>query len=138
MKPAGYAHVNRDQLGSWQKCQGECVGFLLAGRSVVIDNTNPDIESRQRYLPFAKVENIPARCFLFTTPIAHAHHNNKFRELTNKDPGYKKISAFVFNSYKSKFVEPHIEEGFTEILNISFTPKFSDVESRNLYRQFLI
>ena len=138
MKPAGYAHVNRDQLGSWQKCAGECVKFLLAGRSVVIDNTNPDAESRQRYIPFAKVQNIPARCLLFSTSPSQALHNNKFRELTNENPNYKRISPFVFSSYKSNFVPPQLEEGFTEILNIPFSPKFSDMELKNLYRQFLL
>lgn len=138
MKPAGYAHVNRDQLGSWQKCAAECCYQLLTGHSVVIDNTNPDPESRKRYIPFAKAQDLPARCFLFTTSPSQAQHNNKFRELTNKNPDYKKVSPYVFNSYKSKFVPPQLEEGFTEILTIPFSPKFSDVESKNLYRQFLL
>ena len=137
MKPAGYGHINRDKLGSWQKCVAECSRMLQAGHSVVVDNTNPDLESRGRYLSLASGANVPARCFLFTTSIPHAQHNNRFRELTNKDPHYKRVNAIAFNSYKSRFLQPQVEEGFAEIVMVSFCPHFSDVELKNVYRQFL-
>ena len=38
--------VNRDTLGSWQKCQKRAYNLLSNGKSVVVDNTNPDEESR--------------------------------------------------------------------------------------------
>ena len=43
----GYVHINRDRLGSWQKCVEECKKQLTAGRSVAIDNTSPDVESKK-------------------------------------------------------------------------------------------
>lgn len=45
----GYAYVNRDMLGSWQKCVSKCNDYLLQGRCVVVDNTNPDKKSRERF-----------------------------------------------------------------------------------------
>ncbi|KAF7239636.1 Bifunctional polynucleotide phosphatase/kinase [Varanus komodoensis] len=44
----GYAYANRDTLGSWQKCVALCQVSLQAGKSVAVDNTNPDPESRCR------------------------------------------------------------------------------------------
>ena len=137
MKSAGYIHINRDTLGSWQKCVTECNKALLAGRSVAIDNTNPDRESRQRYIECAQKCKVPVRCFQFMTSIAHAKHNNRFRELTLGDSSYQRINDPVFNIYKSKFAEPLASEGLTEIVKISFQPKFSDERLLALYKQFL-
>ena len=134
MQPKGYVHVNRDTLGSWQKCVAECKKALQAGRSVVIDNTSPDKESRWRYIECAQKCKVIVRCFQFTTSIAHAKHNNRFRELTVKD---SRVNDMVFNVYKSKFMEPELSEGIEEIVKIGFVPSFTDEKHVQLYRQFL-
>lgn len=136
LKPKGYVHVNRDSLGSWQKCVAECTRLLRLGKSVVIDNTNPDQESRKRYISCAQELKIPVRCFWFTTSLAHAKHNNRFRELTVKDSSYKKVTDMVFNIYKSKFSEPELSEGLEALVQIPFIPHFTD-EKLAMYKQFL-
>ena len=37
-------------MGTWQKCVATTELALSKGQSVVVDNTNPDPESRQRYV----------------------------------------------------------------------------------------
>jgi len=138
MAPKGYYHVNRDTLGSWQKCVAKCMEYLKCGRSVVIDNTSPDIESRSRYTKVGKELKISLRCFQFTTTIAHAKHNNRFRELTmGEDDRHGKVNDMVYNMYKSKFVEPSCAEGFAEIVKIDFVPFFKNASQEKLYKQFL-
>ncbi len=137
LKLKGYAHVNRDVLGSWQKCVAECTKLLKLGKSVVVDNTSPDKESRQRYIKCAQELKVPVRCFWFTTSLAHAKHNNRFRELTLKDSSYKKVTDLVFNIYKSRFSEPEVSEGLEEIVQVPFTPRFTDEKLAAMYRQFL-
>lgn len=137
LKPKGYCHVNRDTLGSWQKCVSKCREFLQSGKHVVVDNTSPDKISRNRYIEVAKQFNVPVRCFWFMTSLEHAKHNNRFRELTERSDEKGKVNDMVFNVYKSKFVEPSLDEGFTDVINIEFMPSFTDAYRRTLYHQFL-
>ncbi|XP_077115839.1 bifunctional polynucleotide phosphatase/kinase [Ranitomeya variabilis] len=132
--PKGYVYANRDTLGTWQKCVAACEEALKSKKSIVIDNTNPDLESRSRYINCAKKAGVPVRCFFFVAPIELAKHNNRFREMTSK--GHVSVNDMVMNSYKSKFVAPSLTEGFSEILKINFVPNFKDPDLKALYQQF--
>lgn len=132
--PKGYAYANRDTLGTWQKCVAACEEALRNGKPIVVDNTNPDVESRGRYISCAKKAGVPVRCFFFTAPVEVAKHNNRFREMTSK--GHVSVNDMVINSYKSKFVAPSLSEGFSEILKINFVPNFKDPELKSMFEQF--
>uniref|UniRef100_A0AAG5DNA9 PNK FHA domain-containing protein n=1 Tax=Anopheles atroparvus TaxID=41427 RepID=A0AAG5DNA9_ANOAO len=136
LAPKGYEIVNRDTLGSWQKCVTSMESAIQRGKSVVIDNMNPDVESRKRYLQAATRANIPVRCFVMDVSYKHARHNNAFRELT--DRSHSTIPDMVFNSYKSKFQEPTVKEGYKEIVKVQFVPKFTSPTDEQLYRMFLL
>lgn len=129
--------MNRDKLGSWQKCVEECKKLLSAGRSVAIDNTSPDVESRKRYIDCARKFKVPVRCFRFLTSMAQAKHNNRYREITQTSSGYVRVSDMVFNMYKSKFCEPSLSEGLAEVVQVEIAPTFEDEETEQLYKMFL-
>ena len=135
MEPEGYIHINRDILGSWQRCVNQCEQHLRQGKRVVIDNTNPDPESRNRYISCGSRNGVPVRCFHFMTTLSQSKHNNKFRELTQNSK--TKVTDIAYNTFRSRFVEPSITEGFKEILQITLTP-YIDKQYAYLYRQFLM
>ncbi|CAH0751423.1 unnamed protein product [Diatraea saccharalis] len=93
-----YVAVCRDILGSWQKCATEATKLLERGKSVIIDSTNPDLESRSRWTALAKQMNVECRCAKMATSMAHAQHNNKFRELMKIN--HVPVNNIVFHSYK--------------------------------------
>lgn len=80
LKDSGHFHINRDTLKTWQRCVAETGKSLEAGKSVVVDNTNPDTESRARYVEAAKKYKVPCRCFVFNNTLDHAKHNNEVRK----------------------------------------------------------
>lgn len=115
-----YHYVNRDTLRTWQKCVSAVEEALSQGKSVVVDNTNPDVPSRQRYLDIAKKHKVRARCFVMAADTAHVKHNNKvtrhyhlpqcpqntklinsssfqFRSLI--DSSHERISDMIINAY---------------------------------------
>ncbi|XP_018568301.1 uncharacterized protein F21D5.5 [Anoplophora glabripennis] len=132
----GYIHISRDKLGSWQKCVNSLEENLEQKQNCVIDNTNPDKESRARFVQVAKKFNIDCYCFLMTTNFKQTKHNNKFRELT--DRSHEPVSEIIINSYKNKFQEPEKSEGFKEIVKIPFVPQFNNTEDERLYKMFLL
>ncbi|XP_052797352.1 bifunctional polynucleotide phosphatase/kinase-like [Mya arenaria] len=136
LEPKGYVVVNRDTLKTWQKCVAMCTESLKAGKSVAVDNTNPDVESRARYLTAAKAQGVPCRCFVFTTTLQHAKHNERFREITDKS--HQPINDMIMNSFKGKYKAPEMSEGYKEMVKVNFVPKFTDEKLKLLYRMFLL
>ena len=68
-----YTVVNRDTLRTWQKCVQSADAALKARKSVLVDNTNPDLESRKRYVDLAKKHKVACRlaysCALVSSSI---------------------------------------------------------------------
>jgi len=112
-----YFHVSLDKYKSSNKCINLCKKKLEEGDSVVIDNTNPSIESRKKFIDIAKKLNIKIRCIFFTTDELLSFHNNHFRSKINNS---KIVPKIAYNIYKKKFIEPCIKEGFYKINKIDF------------------
>lgn len=134
--PKGYVRVNRDKLGTWQKCVKKMEEALVEHKKVVVDNTNPSREARRRYIEAAKRFNVQIRCFVMQTDSAHAKHNNKFRDLTDKT--HLKVSDTIIHAYFKSFEEPTVDEGFTDIVEVPFLPTFTNEKQEKLYRMFLL
>ncbi|KAE9421799.1 hypothetical protein Angca_003072, partial [Angiostrongylus cantonensis] len=132
----GYMVVNRDTLGTWQKCCEHARAYLRGGKSVVVDNTNPNKEARSRYIALAREMKAPCRCFELTCNIHHAGHNVKFRQLTQKVSN--EVSTMVLRMYASKYEKPELSEGFDSIVYVNFVPVFESEEHKKLYKHYLL
>lgn len=135
--PRGYVHVNRDTLKTKEKCMKVMENALSEGKSVVIDNTNPDQDSRKNFLNIAKKFNVPARCFhIHNVDMTLAHHLNMYREkiTEGKTPHIPKL---VYHKYNKSFQAPNVSEGFTEIVKIEFYPEFESKEEEEEFYKFV-
>lgn len=134
-EPNGYEHVNRDTLKTPAACLKACVAALEKGKSVVIDNTNPDAASRESYIDAAKEHNVPVRCFRFNTSEELAKHLNVYRE--NKTRGqHKHVPGVAYNMYKKKFDEPKTSEGFSEVRQINFIPVVTEDKANSSFYHY--
>eukprot|EP01091_Cochliopodium_minus_P020133 TRINITY_DN869_c2_g1_i1.p1 TRINITY_DN869_c2_g1~~TRINITY_DN869_c2_g1_i1.p1 ORF type:complete len:412 (+),score=131.78 TRINITY_DN869_c2_g1_i1:64-1299(+) len=132
-EPKGYSWVNRDTLKTQAKCLKTATDEIKKGKSVVIDNTNPESKTRAEYIKLAEKNEIPVRCFYFDTPREIADHMNFFRE---KLIGTRRVPAIGFNMFKSKFEEPSTDEGIDEIIIVKWFPHFDKEEHKKLFLQF--
>ncbi|CAB3405710.1 unnamed protein product [Caenorhabditis bovis] len=132
----GYVVINRDTLGTWQKCVAQTKYALNEGKRVIVDNTNPDKESRKRYIDVAKELGVECRCFKMNCDLVQAEHNVRYRSLINEDA--PKIGIMVLRMHNSKFQEPDLAEGFKEIVLVNFKPKFDSKENKELFSMYLI
>ncbi|KAL2133750.1 hypothetical protein VTI74DRAFT_1732 [Chaetomium olivicolor] len=122
LKPLGYERVNQDLLKSKDKCMRAATDFLQEGASVVIDNTNPDVETRSRWIALAHKHRVPIRCVWFKTPLQLCEHNDAVRSLNKKlnPEGRQGLPKLAFNGFASRFQEPKTQEGFQDIVSVDF------------------
>ncbi len=108
---------------------------------MVVDNTNPDVASRSRYLQVVKAtgrDDLKARCFLFQTSKAQCMHNNQYRELVAHElvSDYKPVPDRAFYHYQSQFQDPTLDEGFNEIVRITVNMRFTNDRFEQTYKKF--
>ncbi|KAK3306210.1 polynucleotide kinase 3 phosphatase-domain-containing protein [Chaetomium strumarium] len=122
LKPLGYERVNQDTLKSKDKCFKAAADFLRKGDSVVVDNTNPDADTRSQWVALARKHNVPIRCLWFRTPLQLCEHNDAVRSLNKKlnPEGRQGLPKLAFSGFASRFKEPKVEEGFQDVIPIQF------------------
>src|SRR5579871_4006741 len=103
IKPHGYERINRDTLITKQKCLNETKKLLENKKNIVIDNTNPDKESRNDYIKLAKKYNYNVRSILINVDESVAMHNACYRAYKEKGTC---IPEMVYRIYKKKYVKP--------------------------------
>lgn len=78
---------------------------------------------------------VPCRCFVINTPLELAKHLNYVRQnQTNGD--VRRIPEVGYNVYKKNFSAPTKEEGFCNIIQIDFIPKFDSKRDEALFKQW--
>ncbi|KAF5663742.1 bifunctional polynucleotide phosphatase kinase [Fusarium heterosporum] len=122
LKPLGYERVNQDLLKTRDKCVQAAAKHLQDGKSIVIDNTNADPETRTVWVEFAKKYGISIRCVWFKTPLQVCEHNNAVRALNaSLNPESRTVlPKMAFTGFVSRFKPPQLKEGFQDITEVQF------------------
>ena len=120
----GFVRVCNDELGNKAKCLKVADAALKAGKSVVVDNTNPDPATRKEWIDLARKHGVRhVRCIHVATPRDVAVHLNLFREMYH---GVKRVPDVGFNTYNARFSEPSKNEGFDSVTKVPFVLNFTD------------
>lgn len=124
LRPLGFERVNQDTLKTRDKCLKVAASLLADTKSVAVDNTNADPETRSVWVKLATSHHIPIRCIYFTAPPKLCEHNDAVRALANtSDLNPEKRTLLphsAFAGFGARFKEPKIKEGFEEIVRVEF------------------
>ena len=112
---SNYEIINQDKLKSKKKCLTMCEDKMKNNYNIVIDNTNPDPETRKLYIDLGNKYNYTIRCFVMITSEEHSKHNNMYRFLYQEK---EKVPDLVYRIYKKKHKAPELSEGFKDIVYI--------------------
>ena len=133
LESKGYVRANRDLMGTMPKCLAAVKAALSSGKSAVVDNTNPSTSAREPFISLAKKSGVRVRALFMETPETLADHCNLFRERFN---GTKRIPDIAYNMYRKNFEAPSKTEGFDEVLNVPWIPKFDSASDRSLFLEW--
>jgi len=134
-----YVHVNNDTLKTKAKCLKVAEEAMAAGKSVVIDNTNPKKETRAEYSAIAKKHGYPVRCFYFDIPKDTAFHLNELR-VVNKFRQHQsgRVPDMPIHAWYKNHEKPTTAEGFTSVETIEpVVGPFINKEEEELFFHYL-
>ncbi len=138
---AGYARLNRDELGgSLSDLVPELEKLLVSGsKRVVLDNTYPTRISRMSIIDVAHQYHVPVRCVYLKTSPKDARMNvtlrmlkrygkllgpSEMKELAKSDPNLPPPVAM--QRWIESFEAPQIDEGFAAVDEIPFVRRAQD------------
>jgi len=140
-----YVRINQDTLGTKKKVDKELEKVLENGDSAVMDSTNGNIDRRREQIEIAKDyfrdNNLPVniRAFVMNGDLSEtmqrdlALHMNLVRERSTNTP---RIPAIAYRIYYKNYSAPYESEGFTQIQNVKFVPRFPNANAvLNFYQR---
>ena len=86
---------------------------LAAGRSVVVDNTNPRSADRAAIISIAKRRGAEVAGYFFPTEAADALRRNQQRE------GRERVPAVAIFATRKRLERPAYEEGFDRLYTVA-------------------
>ncbi len=133
--PFGYQAVNRDTLGTKEKCLKVAREALKAGKSVIVDNTNPTKADRKQFIDLAKTNGIKIRCFYLKIDTKLSYHLNMYRQVQSNGVR-RRVPEVAYRVYEKHFEYPEKSEGFSSIEELEFIPKFDSSADEELFKQW--
>ena len=113
-----YKIINLDILKTKSKAFKLINDYLNEGLSLIIDNTNPSINSRYCFINKIKEynKNIKIKCIKFMTNIYLSKHLNHYRNIKNNFAVL--IPDIAYTMFNKNYSNPSFNEDIDEIINI--------------------
>lgn len=107
----GYTHISLDILHTRKKEDLLLVDCLENGRSLVVDNTNPEVSVREKYITKAKEHGYQVIGIFFQSRVKDCMRRNEQRGL--------KVPQKAIACTSRNLQLPSLEEGFDELYFVS-------------------
>jgi len=104
-----YVHINLDTLHTRLKEKSAVDACLTEGKSFVVDNTNPTVADRQRYIPTARAAGYRVEGYFFQSVLQDCVKRNENRA------GKAKIPNTAVAAISNRLELPSIAEGFDNL-----------------------
>lgn len=104
-----YVRVNLDTLKTRHREQLLVEECLNSGKSFAVDNTNPTVDDRRRYIEPAKVAGYRVVGYFMESRLKECIARNELRE------GKARVPAKAIAATSNKLQMPSYEEGFDEL-----------------------
>ncbi|KAL4456188.1 hypothetical protein ABPG74_014149 [Tetrahymena malaccensis] len=116
-----YVRVNRDTLKTMPKCLEAAEKAIQQKKNVVVDNTNPTVESRKDFIALAKKHKIQVRAFdLQITKDLAFHLDNQRENNKNRTHFSKRVGKIPIHKFFKDYQAPTEDEGFDQIGTVNF------------------
>ncbi len=107
-----HIRINLDMLKTRNKEKTLIEACMKAKQSFVVDNTNPTIEDRMRYIEIAKEAGVKVIGYYFQSDIAECTERNNVRIPEERVP------VIALRLTHSKLQLPSYDEGFDELYKV--------------------
>lgn len=109
----GYGYVNLDTLHTRHNEQRLLSEYLASSKSFVVDNTNPEIKDRERYIPDAKVLGYEVIGIFFQSIVRDCIARNAVRE--------NSVPTKAIPCTQNRLQLPTYGEGFDKLYFVKIT-----------------
>jgi predicted kinase len=107
-----HIRINLDMLKTRNREKILINACIEAKQKFVIDNTNPVVEDRRKYIEILKKAKYKIICYYFSSNLSESINRNDLRI------GKEKIPLVGLKSTYSKLEKPNYKEGFDEIIYV--------------------
>jgi len=112
-----YVHLNSDTIKNINTLKKQFINGINKNQNVIIDNTNPSLETRQYYIQYAKQFEYTICCYFFDFPKILTKHLNQMRAQMTHNRIHA-IPMVAIHTYYKNLVTPSISEGFNELITV--------------------
>lgn len=119
---ADYTRINLDTLHTRNKEKLALEEAIKNGENIVIDNTNPTIEDRARYISAVSGHGYKTEGYFMQSRLQECIERNEHR------PEKEKVTSYAIAATSNKLELPDYKEGFDNLYFVSFAGGKTEIQ----------